>query len=197
MDFVFFRVPCEPGYYSYGGLIECKFCPEGFFCPSATSGPILCPLGTYSGPFATNCTNCEAGYFCPDSPGEATPKLVAGCCCIFYDGSSAYFNIKCCLFFFYEKQNLNYITPYFLISFPFWCCCITYQANSNYLAWSTNFFGDFNVRGTGILGENSHVQAGMKYFSVLQRRRNKNVRREPGRPLTASTASPACRDTCT
>ena len=41
-------------------------CPVGHFCPSGTSFPLGCPVGTYNNRTGqSNCTHCPAGYFCP------------------------------------------------------------------------------------------------------------------------------------
>ncbi|GMF22634.1 unnamed protein product [Phytophthora lilii] len=57
---------CPPGSDSEPAL-ETDACPPGFYCPTATPAPIICPAGTYSNltgqDSASDCTPTPAGYF--------------------------------------------------------------------------------------------------------------------------------------
>ena len=46
------------------GSSECLGCPEGYYCPSTSTAPLLCPAGTYSSSNSSSCTDCEAGKSC-------------------------------------------------------------------------------------------------------------------------------------
>ncbi|XP_063762752.1 SCO-spondin isoform X2 [Eleginops maclovinus] len=83
--------PCQAGYYCIAGVNfpnpDGNFstgvggtCPEGTFCPEATSLPLPCPPGTYSNSLhltdKSGCNPCPAGLFC----GKAGLTRPSGLC---------------------------------------------------------------------------------------------------------------------
>ena len=88
-------LPCNPGYYcqglgNSGNLISC---PKGSYCPSASSIPTPCGLGTYNpnynGKSTSDCLPCPQGMYCSiqglSTPGDGTginsPKCDPGYFC--------------------------------------------------------------------------------------------------------------------
>ena len=67
--FVFSRVACASGWFSYGSQTVCTECPAGSRCPSTITGPVRCDPGYYTAAGAANCTACEPGYYCPQPEG--------------------------------------------------------------------------------------------------------------------------------
>ncbi|XP_072885876.1 uncharacterized protein [Hemitrygon akajei] len=75
------QFPCPPGSYSTrlgnSRVEDCLQCPEGSYCPEATSKPKECPKGTYhsekGGASILDCQLCPSGFFC-SGPGTITPQ---------------------------------------------------------------------------------------------------------------------------
>jgi hypothetical protein len=61
--------PCPAGKYSdepeLTAISECSNCPAGSFCPSGSSAPRECPVGSYAAAGLGSCTSCPSGNYCP------------------------------------------------------------------------------------------------------------------------------------
>jgi hypothetical protein len=55
-------IPCASGSYSFDGSSFCITCPQGYYCPSRSSSPIICPPGSYSKEGQSNCVLATEGY---------------------------------------------------------------------------------------------------------------------------------------
>ncbi|KAF6736840.1 hypothetical protein FQA47_014055 [Oryzias melastigma] len=56
--------PCFPGLISSEDGVDCKLCPAGFSCDTATGALYLCPAGQYSPEGVLQCLSCPADYVC-------------------------------------------------------------------------------------------------------------------------------------
>lgn len=72
-----------PGYYldTYAATTSGTVCMAGYYCPSGTTQPIPCPIGTYNPSTQksalSDCLACPAGLYCPNvatSAGNPCPK---------------------------------------------------------------------------------------------------------------------------
>lgn len=65
---------CDPGYYNdkeggkliyynYLSYTECRPCPKGYYCPSPSESPIICPKGHVNARNGTVCIKCDNGYY--------------------------------------------------------------------------------------------------------------------------------------
>ena len=76
--------PCDPGYYCLAGAkvpnpqenITGNVCPRDHYCPSGTSDPIRCPIGTFSNSLKnkniSDCQACTEGWYC-ETQGLSSP----------------------------------------------------------------------------------------------------------------------------
>eukprot|EP00750_Incisomonas_marina_P016607 INCI19214.1.p1 GENE.INCI19214.1~~INCI19214.1.p1 ORF type:complete len:6126 (+),score=1170.25 INCI19214.1:309-18686(+) len=51
------------------GISNCKLCPQGYECATATDEPVACLAGEYSGDGFSDCLPCQAGHFCLGATG--------------------------------------------------------------------------------------------------------------------------------
>ena len=76
-------IPCAKGYYCAAGVqtacpggtfsnkdyltasTQCAQCPAGYYCPSASILPIICPEGQFCLQSSSTYTNCPAGTYSP------------------------------------------------------------------------------------------------------------------------------------
>lgn len=66
--------------------LDCKTCPTGYYCPSASTVPTPCPRGRFSGlqgiGSLNECWSCTAGMACPQTGLTYPPvKCAAGYYC--------------------------------------------------------------------------------------------------------------------
>jgi hypothetical protein len=69
---------CQPGYYCPTGTILPLLCPIGYYCPDGVE-KIQCPAGSYGatqGLTHRECSGtCRQGYYCPQGSGMATERV--------------------------------------------------------------------------------------------------------------------------
>lgn len=74
--YFFYRIACDPGYFSLGAQESCTLCAEGEYCATTIESGIPCGnVGEYSEAGSTNCTTCEAGFYCPNFRGEVLEQV--------------------------------------------------------------------------------------------------------------------------
>jgi len=69
---------CPAGYFCgvFSGTINPTLCGQGNKCPSGSSEPTSCELGTYQDENdSDSCKVCPGGYFCGDISGTINPKM--------------------------------------------------------------------------------------------------------------------------
>ena len=72
-----FCLGCPDGYYCWSGTSAPVVCPRGSFCPANSTEPSPCQPGSYGNQTGLSnedmCTECPKGYYC-DSPGMSGPR---------------------------------------------------------------------------------------------------------------------------
>jgi hypothetical protein len=112
--------PCPTGFYCPSGTLSPILCPPGNYCllreqiisnvNISISVPISCPSGTYQdNPGSTSCRVCPSGYYCPSGTGSLSSRLCpSGFFCP--QGSSDYILNPCPIGTFSNRSGLSNIS---------------------------------------------------------------------------------------